>query len=243
MRSLNLSQSEAVVDLDDKDDLEGSLENHDELQACRDRGPLSPTHYPFIDLYPDPTYQGPTYIYTPPSWTTNRFQIQLYRATLPGGIGPSAFDFYSNGMSQYLYIPYVQITTSSPNSTPTTVSTNIQTIGVASIGPPPTLNPAPLYYPTFSVWPAPTVFPTLAVRVTTLQAGSNTPPTQFIPQSAVVDYLTTGQEVTLRLNGIPGRTTPACYVWRKIFSNCPPSTTCPAGYACGPEDLFLQFNS
>ena len=210
-----------------------------------DREPFNTVVYPapaFFDIYPDPTYQGPAYIFTPPLSIGANIQVQIYRAALPNGTGPNAFDFYSNGMSQYLYIPYIQQTSSATTSPPPAAATNIETIGVASSGPPPTLDPSPLYYPTYTFHPSPTVFPTLSMRIGAMTPGGLSAPLQYLPMSnATVDYRNNGQEVILRLNGIPGQATPACYVWRKIVNDYVDSV-CPAGYACGPEDLFLQCN-
>ncbi|GAC1333389.1 MAG: hypothetical protein NVSMB14_00190 [Isosphaeraceae bacterium] len=219
----------------------GELRRHHDHDHDLDLDILAPAVFPaFFDLYPDPTYQGPTYIFTPPGPAPGNIQLQLYRAALPNGSGPNAFDFYSNGMSQYLYIPYISVPTSPPNSTPTITQTTILTTGIATGGSTPTLDSSPLYYPTYTVRPAPTVFPSLATRINSFQ-----PPPAFanptIPVEALIYYRSAGQEVVLRLNGIPGLLNPVCYVWRKILVDYV-GATCPAGYAAGPEDLFLQCN-
>jgi hypothetical protein len=209
----------------------------------RKRGtrPDYPIPHVVTDLYVDTSFNGPNFIYRPPGEATN-YSFQLFRATADAtGKTPTPLDFYGNGTLQYLYIPYVHTTTSGTTLTPPASKVVVQTDGIASVGPPPTFDPSPLYYKTFAV----TVNTALglAFRHRELAAGSASAPANFIPDACAFRYRSGGPgqpEVILRLNNIPGVANPVDYAWRKINTCCASGTACPLGLACGPEDLLLQ---
>ncbi|HWE39262.1 MAG TPA: hypothetical protein VG406_22120 [Isosphaeraceae bacterium] len=210
----------------------------------RNRRPKYPIPLVVTDIYIDTTFNGPNIIYQPPGETTN-YSFQVFRATQDStGSTTTAFDFYGNGMLQYLYIPLVQPTTSSPNATPPCTAVVVQTDGVATEGPPPTLDQAPLYYTTFSVTLNKTTG--LAFRHRSLGAASNVAPASYIPDACAFRYRSGGSpsqpEVVLRLHNVPSITNPVDFVWRKI-NTCCTSGVCPLGLASGPEDLVMQAQS
>lgn len=214
-------------------------------QALRRKKGTAYSVYPapaYFDIYPDPSYVGPSYIFTPPGGLPGNLSLQIYRAALPSGSGPAVFDFYSNGMSQYLYIPYIQTVTTAPTSTPKITQSNLLTNGVASCVPSPTLDASPLYYPTLTVQPAGTAWPSFETRINSLLAPASAPTASYVPGNAIVSYRNGGQEVVLRLNNLPGLANPVCFAWRKLVVDYADAVSCPAGYAGGPEDLFLQCN-
>jgi hypothetical protein len=209
----------------------------------RKGGPRSLYAIPLVvtEVYVDTTFNGPNFIYRPPGEATN-YAFRLFRATLDStGKTPTPLDFYGNGTLQYLYIPYVHTTTSAATATPPASAVVVQTDGVATAGPPPVLDPSPLYYKTFAV----TVNTALgqAFRHRGLAAGSSVAPANFIPVACAFRYRSggTGQpEVVLRLHNVPGAANPVDFVWRKINTCCASGAACPLGLAGGPEDLLLQ---
>ena len=148
------------------------------------------------DIYIDSTFNGPNIIYVPTGETTH-YSFQVFRATQDStGSTPTAFDFYGNGMLQYVYVPIVQATTSSPTATPPSTAVYVQTDGVASEGPPPVLDTGTLYYKTFTV--TLNVATGLAFRHRGLEAGLTSAPTNYIPDACASASAAAGRRASPR---------------------------------------------
>ena len=197
---------------------------------------------PLIDYYLDSSWSPPPPIVYTPDGSSQNISVSIYRASnAQTNSGPSPVSFYNNFFTQYLYLPLATTTTNPVTTGTTLVQAFVLTRGVLATNSS-ELDATALYYTTNSIYQNKAGMPTFGFRSSTLALGSTTLPSgsNYISGAGVVDYQNTfGQEVVLAFNDSAG-TLLASYVWRKIDSCFVNGTACPAGYASGPEDLFLQ---
>ena len=197
----------------------------------------------------DQTWSPPTIVYQPVP-NGQCYLVQIYRVlTTPpnyGGQNKVAFCSYHGGntiyyFNQNLYIPFVSpVTGYSPTPGVSVVQSAVLTKGVSQINSS-QLDTNPLYYNNYTVYPNKTGMPSFGFRISSLAAGNTAQGGgSYVSGSGVVPYLNpNGQETIFTLYNGQNDQAIAYYVWRKIDS-CYSDSNCPAGYASGPEDLFLQ---
>jgi hypothetical protein len=193
-----------------------------------------------INVYPDSSYSGPSFIYKP-TGESQYYRFELFQATSDTtGKTPTMYQFYGGAPKQLVYLPYVHSTTPTSGTVvaqPPNSPVNLETHGLTDCSALPKLT-ALNVYKTFSV--------TLNGAITTCRHVSllgtfGTAPAQYIPSTCVAESKSsTGNPTGFRLHHPSG--VQVCYLWRQITTTCS-NSQCPEGYAAGSVDFYLQFGA
>ncbi|HWE39263.1 MAG TPA: hypothetical protein VG406_22125 [Isosphaeraceae bacterium] len=189
-----------------------------------------------IDVYPDASYSGPSFIYQPPGDTTHWYSFQLVLATSNSSGHPSTqFRFKTGAPLQSVYLPYIQ-SVSQPTqlASPMSRAVNVQTRVLSGCSSSPQLVGPNV----IETWALNLVGPSADCRHVSLRSPAST--TNFIPSTCVHLSVPPG-------SGLPGvfrlhlnTGAQACFLWLQVDPGCS-AGSCPTGYADGPPDLFLQY--